>query len=150
MNIIYQILENFSLNNEKEKIDNVIDTITRGIVFKGTNLWILVFAIFIASLGLNVNSTAVIIGAMLVSPLMGPIMGMGLSLGINDLELLKNALRNYIFATIVGLTTSTIYFLITPINFVSITAMAERIKNAVKKFSVCSIVSFKTFYSFDF
>lgn len=116
MNIIYQILENFSLNNEKEKIDNVIDTITRGIVFKGTNLWILVFAIFIASLGLNVNSTAVIIGAMLVSPLMGPIMGMGLSLGINDLELLKNALRNYIFATIVGLTTSTIYFLITPIN----------------------------------
>lgn len=116
MNIIYQILENFSLNNEKEKIDKVIDSITRGVVFKGTNLWILVFAIFIASLGLNVNSTAVIIGAMLVSPLMGPIMGMGLSLGINDLELLKNALRNYIFATVVGLITSTIYFLITPIN----------------------------------
>ena len=116
MNIISQILENFSLNNEKEKIDKVIDNITRGIVFKGTNLWILVFAIFIASLGLNVNSTAVIIGAMLVSPLMGPIMGMGLSLGINDLELLKNALRNYIFATVVGLITSTIYFLITPIN----------------------------------
>jgi uncharacterized hydrophobic protein (TIGR00271 family) len=116
MNIIYQILDNFSLKNEKEKIDNVIDTITRGIVFKGTNLWILVFAIFIASLGLNVNSTAVIIGAMLVSPLMGPIMGMGLSLGINDLQLLKNALRNYIFATVVGLITSTIYFTITPIN----------------------------------
>ena len=51
--------------------------------FKGANLWILIFAIFMASLGLNVNSTAVIIGAMLISPLMGPIMGVGLSVGLN-------------------------------------------------------------------
>lgn len=116
MNIITDLLENFSLSNEKEKVENVIENITKGIVFKGTNLWILVFAILIASLGLNVNSTAVIIGAMLVSPLMGPIMGMGLSLGINDLSLLKHSIRNYLFATVVGLITSTIYFLISPLN----------------------------------
>ncbi|MDQ3108551.1 MAG: DUF389 domain-containing protein, partial [Bacteroidota bacterium] len=73
-------------------------------------------AIFIASLGLNVNSTAVIIGAMLVSPLMGPIMGLGLGLAINDLALLRKALFNYLFSAGIGLTTSTIYFLITPIS----------------------------------
>ncbi|MFQ8804273.1 MAG: hypothetical protein ACLR8Y_03020 [Alistipes indistinctus] len=56
----------------------MIENIRKGIEFKGTNLWVLVFATFIASLGLNVNSTAVIIGAMLISPLMGPIMGIGL------------------------------------------------------------------------
>lgn len=116
MNFLTQILDNFSLKNEKENHQKVIDDIDKGVVFKGTNLWILVFAIFIASLGLNVNSTAVIIGAMLVSPLMGPIMGMGLSLGINDLDLLKKALRNYTFATVVGLLTSTLYFSITPLN----------------------------------
>lgn len=110
------ILDNFKLNNEKENYQKVISIIDKGVVFKGTNLWILVFAIFIASLGLNVNSTAVIIGAMLVSPLMGPIMGLGLGMAINDLVLLKKALFNYLFASAVGLTTSTIYFLITPIN----------------------------------
>ena len=55
----------------------IVESIRNGVEFKGTNLWILIFAIFIASLGLNVNSTAVIIGAMLISPLMGPIMGVG-------------------------------------------------------------------------
>jgi uncharacterized hydrophobic protein (TIGR00271 family) len=111
-----KILDHFRLNNEKEDYNVVIDIIDRGTVFKGTNLWILVFAIFIASLGLNVNSTAVIIGAMLVSPLMGPIMGMGLGMAINDLVLLKKALFNYLFAAAVGLTTSTLYFLLSPID----------------------------------
>jgi len=110
------ILDNFRLNNEKENHQTVIDSIDKGVVFKGTNLWILVFAIFIASLGLNVNSTAVIIGAMLVSPLMGPIMGLGLGMAINDLSLFKKALFNYLFAAGVGLVTSTIYFLLSPIN----------------------------------
>ena len=72
-----EFLKRFSLKHEKEDFTTVIETIEQGVVFKGTNLWILIFAIFIASLGLNVNSTAVIIGAMLVSPLMGPIMGIG-------------------------------------------------------------------------
>ncbi|MBA3970590.1 MAG: DUF389 domain-containing protein, partial [Bacteroidetes bacterium] len=109
-------LDNFRINNEKENHQTVIDSIEKGVVFKGTNLWILVFAIFIASLGLNVNSTAVIIGAMLISPLMGPIMGLGLGMGINDLALLRKSLFNYLLAAVVGLTTSTIFFLISPIS----------------------------------
>ena len=77
-----------SLPDKNEERDT-ISQITDGISFKGSNLWILIFAILIASLGLNVNSTAVIIGAMLISPLMGPITGMGLSIGINDLQFQK-------------------------------------------------------------
>ncbi|MCC7431816.1 TIGR00341 family protein [bacterium] len=116
MNYILQTLENFKLNTEKEEFQIVAENIEKGVVFKGTNLWILVFAIFIASLGLNVNSTAVIIGAMLVSPLMGPIMGLGFGMAINDLALLKKSMFNYLFAAGVSLTTSTIYFLLSPIN----------------------------------
>ena len=110
------IFDNFSLNYEKEKYETVIESITNGIVFRGTNLWILIFAIFVASLGLNVNSTAVIIGAMLISPIMGPIMGVGLGIGINDVLLIKKALNNYLFATGTGLSTSLIYFFISPLN----------------------------------
>ena len=68
--------------------------IKSGISFRGHNLWILAFSIIIASVGLNVNSTAVIIGAMLISPLMGPIIGVGLALGTNDVDLLKSAAKN--------------------------------------------------------
>jgi uncharacterized membrane protein len=78
-----KLFDKFKLHNEKEDFKNVITSINRDVVFRGTNLWILIFAIFVASLGLNVNSTAVIIGAMLISPLMGPIMGIGLGMGIN-------------------------------------------------------------------
>ncbi|MEP7164847.1 MAG: DUF389 domain-containing protein [Ferruginibacter sp.] len=67
-------------------------------------------------MGLNTNSTAVIIGAMLISPLMGPIMGLGFAIGINDLSLLKKAMINYTLAAFVGLATSCVYFLISPIN----------------------------------
>lgn len=110
------IFSKFNLNNEKEDHQSIITTIDNGVVFRGTNLWILIFAIFVASLGLNVNSTAVIIGAMLISPLMGPIMGIGLGMGINDVVLLKKALTNYFIATIAALITSTIFFLISPLN----------------------------------
>ncbi len=110
------ILDYFKLDYEKEDYNTVIESITKGVIFRGTNLWVLVFAIFIASLGLNMNSTAVIIGAMLISPLMGPIMGLGLGTGINDLALVRKALSNYFFAAIVGLITSTIYFSISPLN----------------------------------
>ena len=109
-------LDNFKLGAEQEDFQKVSTNIHNGIAFKGTNLWILIFAIFIASLGLNVNSTAVIIGAMLVSPLMGPIMGLGYGMAINDLELLKKSLFSYLFATGVGLATSTVFFLLSPIN----------------------------------
>lgn len=103
------------LFGEKENFGLVYENIEKGVVFKGTNLWILVFAIFIASLGLNVNSTAVIIGAMLISPLMGPIMGMGFSAGVNNPELLKKSLLNFLLAVAVSLATSTFYFLVSPL-----------------------------------
>lgn len=111
-----KFLDRFSLLHEKEEYSNVITAIEQGVVFKGTNLWILIFAIFIASLGLNVNSTAVIIGAMLVSPLMGPIMGLGLAMGINDFKLLKKSANNFAFAVSISLITSTFYFYISPLN----------------------------------
>ena len=68
-------VRNFGVRQEKEDELETIESIRKGIEFKGTNLWVLIFATFVASLGLNTNSTAVIIGAMLISPLMGPIMG---------------------------------------------------------------------------
>ena len=103
-------------SGDREGEAQTVENICSGINFKGSNLWVLIFAIFIASLGLNVNSTAVIIGAMLISPLMGPIMGIGLGLGINDFELIKKAFRNLAIATVFGILTSTFYFLISPLN----------------------------------
>lgn len=114
--MLNKILEHFRFLNEKEEPEIVIERISKDSVFKGTNLWVLVFAIFIASLGLNINSTAVIIGAMLISPLMGPIMGIGLGVGINNLPLAKEAVKNFSLSVIVGLTTSFIYFAISPLN----------------------------------
>lgn len=106
----------FDPSEDRESEVETIENICKGINFRGSNLWVLIFAIFIASLGLNVNSTAVIIGAMLISPLMGPIMGIGLGLGINDFELIKKAFRNLAIATVFGILTSTFYFLISPLN----------------------------------
>ena len=111
-----RLFQKFKLGNEKEETQSVITTIDNGVVFRGTNLWILIFAIFVASLGLNVNSTAVIIGAMLISPLMGPIMGIGLGMGINDIALLRKAIYNFSVATVVALITSTVFFLISPLS----------------------------------
>lgn len=106
----------FDVRQEKEDEQETIDSIKKGVEFKGTNLWVLIFATFIASLGLNTNSTAVIIGAMLISPLMGPIMGFGLGLGISDFELIKRSFRNFAIATVFSVITSSIYFLISPIS----------------------------------
>lgn len=84
--------------------------------FQNANSWTLIFAIFIASVGLNTNSTAVIIGAMLISPLMGPIIGAGYGLGINDFELLKSSTRNLTIAVLISLIASSIYFLLSPLS----------------------------------
>ena len=108
----------FDLKDGSAPQAEVIEGVRRGIDFKGINLWVLMFAVFIASLGLNVNSTAVIIGAMLVSPLMGPITGIGLSLGINDFDMLKSAWRNFLLMVVVSLVVSTAYFIISPISTV--------------------------------
>lgn len=92
------------------------EEILSNIEFKGANLWILAFSIFIASIGLNVNSTAVIIGAMLISPLMGPILGIGLSVGINDFESLMKSIKNLAVAVTIAVMTSTIYFTLSPLS----------------------------------
>jgi uncharacterized hydrophobic protein (TIGR00271 family) len=90
---------------------------------------ILVFANFIASLGQNDNSTAVVIGAMLVSPLMGPIIGLGLGMAINDLALLRKAIANYALAVLVGLLTSTVYFALSPLTEASTEILARTSPN---------------------
>lgn len=105
----------FNLVADKEDERQVVEQVSAGVAFRGANLWILIFAILIASLGLNVNSTAVIIGAMLVSPLMGPIIGMGLGVGISDYDLLRRALKNYGVATLISIVTATVYFVISPL-----------------------------------
>lgn len=115
-NLIAKLSVWFDLRSEMEDYNSIHQEIEKGIIFKGTNLWILMFAIVVASVGLNMNSTAVIIGAMLISPLMGPINGMGYSLATYDFPLFKRSIKNFTYAVIVSLLTSSIYFLITPLN----------------------------------
>ena len=108
--------DRFSLDEDTAQRDEVVASISKGVEFRGVNLWVLIFAAMVASLGLNVNSAAVIIGAMLISPIMGPIMGVGLSLGINDFDLLKKSLRNFALMFIVAIVTATAYFFISPLS----------------------------------
>lgn len=91
-------------------------SIRGNIYFRGPNAWILAIATIIASVGLNVNSIPVIIGAMLISPLMGPIFGVGLGLGINDIQLVKSSGKNLLVMVSISLAASFIYFLITPLS----------------------------------
>lgn len=108
-------LQNFlDLHTGEEDKQKVLENVKSNISFRGSTVWILACAIVVASVGLNVNSTAVIIGAMLISPLMGPIVGAGFSLGIYDFELLKKAAKNLVIATLVSLLVSTVYFTLSP------------------------------------
>lgn len=111
----YKLLEYTHLKDDTD-YESTVDNISIGVEFRGVNVWVLAFAIIIASVGLNMNSTAVIIGAMLISPIMGPILGIGLSVGILDEELLRKSLRNFLIMVAISLVTSTIYFLISPLN----------------------------------
>ncbi|WP_029037095.1 DUF389 domain-containing protein [Salinimicrobium xinjiangense] len=95
--------------------ETTLETVKRDISFKGHNAWILVFSIFVASIGLNVSSTAVVIGAMLISPLMGPIVGVGFSVAINDIDTLKRSLVNLGVMVFLSVLTAYLYFLISPI-----------------------------------
>ena len=115
-NYVWRIAKRF-FNALPDKTDETatVEQISDGVTFRGANLWVLIFAIFIACLGLNLNSTAVIIGAMLISPLMGPIIGMGLAVGRADLELLKRSLTNYGVSTVISVLTAALYFLLTPL-----------------------------------
>ncbi|WP_185211492.1 DUF389 domain-containing protein [Sphingobacterium mizutaii] len=111
MNKLYRFL---NLHFGEEAKDKVLENVTSSISFRGANVWILACAIVVASVGLNVNSTAVIIGAMLISPLMGPIVGAGFALGTYDFTLLKKSIKNLAIATVVSLFVSFVYFLLSP------------------------------------
>lgn len=114
--MIEKIIHYLNLDSEVEEYDRIHETITKDVIFKGTNLWILVFAIIVASVGLNMNSTAVIIGAMLISPLMGPINGMGYSIATYNFPLFRIAAKNFTFAVGASLIASTAYFAISPVS----------------------------------
>jgi uncharacterized hydrophobic protein (TIGR00271 family) len=121
MNLLFQSIKDFlasRFNLQEDKADEsvIVEAIRKNVDFKGVNLWALIFAIFIASIGLNVNSTAVIIGAMLISPIMGPVMGIGLGIGTNNLQLVKKGAKNLLVATLISILTSTVYFTISPLH----------------------------------
>lgn len=115
----------FNLGIDQAPYDEINERIESGIMLRGTNMCILILAIFIASVGLNMNSTAVIIGAMLVSPLMGPIMGIGFAVAIYDTNLLKRSFTILFFEVVVALTTSTVYFTLSPITTASSELLAR-------------------------
>lgn len=108
------LLSYFNVAGDLESQQDVEESIRSGVDFKGSQLLVLIFAILIASLGLNTDSTPVVIGAMLISPLMGPIIGMGLGIGIADYELLRRSFKNISMAVLGSLAASAIYFLISP------------------------------------
>ena len=116
MNSLKRFLINlFDIRGDMMSYEDIDAMMEENTDIHGSNMWILMMAIMIASIGLNVNSTAVIIGAMLISPLMGPIIGMGFAVGTNDLELFKRAAKNFAVATLISVLTATLYFLITPL-----------------------------------
>ena len=111
---------------EELDTDSAAERIKGAIWFRGPNVWILAFSVIIASVGLNVNSTAVIIGAMLISPLMGPIIGTGLALGTNDTDLLKSAAKNLLVMVVISLLASTLFFMLSPLSLVNPTELEAR------------------------
>lgn len=112
----YKFLNNLKLTHQLEDPTSVYKQISEGVKFRGTNLWILMCSTLVCSVGLNMNSTAVVIGAMLISPLLGPINGIGYSVAVYDIKLLKKSLNNFLFAVITSFLSATLYFLITPIS----------------------------------
>lgn len=108
----------FSIHEGTDK-RQTIEAISRGVTLQGYNIWILICSAMLASIGLDTNSTAVIIGAMLISPLMSPILGVGLSIAIHDKELLFRSVRNLSIAVILSLATSVLFFLLTPLRDVT-------------------------------
>ncbi|MCC3153198.1 DUF389 domain-containing protein [Hymenobacter sp. BT770] len=105
----------FDLAHDMAEPTEIVADVEAGIAFKGTNLWVLFFAILIASVGLNVNSTAVIIGAMLISPLMGPIVGVGFGAAVSNVDLVRRGLKNLAIAAGLSVVVSALYFRLTPL-----------------------------------
>lgn len=125
-NLLGRFIRRYMYIYDQVDTADAAERIKNGIWFKGPNVWILAFAIVLASVGLNVNSTAVIIGAMLVSPLMGPIIGVGLAMGTNDTDLLKSAAKNLLVMVVISLLASTIFFLLSPLSLVNPTEIEAR------------------------
>jgi len=115
LRLLLSLLDRFSLERDKDDPQAILSAIERDVSFRGINLWVLIAAVVIASVGLNVNSTAVIIGAMLISPLMGPIVGIGVSLATYNLPLLNKSLRNFLVAVFFSIFTSALYFWVSPL-----------------------------------
>jgi len=113
---VWRKFKSLLIIHDDTDIEATIASIQRSVEFRGVNLWILFFAIIIASIGLNVNATAVIIGAMLISPLMGPINGIGLAVGTFDMKLLQRSFRNLAIMVGISLFASTIYFVLSPLS----------------------------------
>lgn len=124
-----KLFDFINLHNGEEDKKKVLENVFNNISFRGSNLWILACAIIIASVGLNVNSTAVIIGAMLISPLMGPIVGAGFALGTYDFALLKKSMKNLLIATVVSLLVSAGYFYLSPFKDVQSELLARTAPN---------------------
>ena len=125
-NSVRQTLRKYTYIYDQVDTDDAAQRIKNGIWFRGPNAWILAFSTIIASVGLNVNSTAVIIGAMLISPLMGPVIGIGLAMGTNDTDLLKSAFKNLLVMVLISLAASTLFFMVSPLSLVNPTELEAR------------------------
>ncbi len=110
-----QWLAALDLRRDQRDPESISEAVHSGVAAVGTNLWVLIFAIMVASIGLNMNSTAVVIGAMLISPLMGPIVGVGFGAATNDFPLLRKAFQNLAVMVVISLLTATLYFSISPL-----------------------------------
>lgn len=108
------IIELLDFRSDTDR-ESTIEAIVRDIPFKGATAWILICSIFVASIGLNANSTAVVIGAMLISPLMGPILGIGLSIAINDIDTLRKSLINFGVMILLSVLTAFLFFWLFPL-----------------------------------
>ena len=111
--------------------ENASTSIRKNIAFKGTNVFILACAIIIASVGLNVNSIPVIIGAMLVSPVMGPILGFGLGLGTEDNHLVKDSLKNFGVMVFISIIASSLFFLLSPLSLANPSELLARTRPTI-------------------
>lgn len=112
---VYEFIKELMSLKDETDYEGTRTGIVKDVTFRGPTVYILICSIFIASIGLNLNSPAVIIGAMLIAPLMGPILGVGLAFGTNDAELLGKSLKYFGVMIIISLVTSTLYFLVTPL-----------------------------------
>ena len=124
-NLRSQISNIVNLNDHIDT-DKASQYIRSNIDIEGPNAYILAFAIVVASVGLNTNSIPVIIGAMLISPLMGPIFGIGYGLGTNDTSFLKKAFKNLLIMVIISILASSIYFLVSPLELENPTELLAR------------------------